>query len=292
MHYNYGLGQETKVGARAWSHSGSAAAFRSQVAYFPDHDLGVAVVMNGPCGQGPGAALDAVARLWIPDAEKASEQTQPTNPGGRVPSRVAESLQGWWQVDLDAVRDPETAWLGTWGGSFRLENREGRLMLVPRIYPGMYAGRAKPEPVEMRWAKGDTLVPERGGGASYRVRRDASGAVTALQKVDPPHRLTVGYQRVVPVAPSDAQLAEYVGDYRNPEMDITYRISVEQGRLTLSSVWEVLPTASFEPMSRDRFETASRHFSTMLFERDPNGRPGRIRLQSSALANLVLERLE
>lgn len=297
--YNYGLVSAGKIGLRAWDHSGSEAAFGSQVAYFPDYDVGIAVLMNGrhDCAKGVVAAFDEVARIWLSrPVDVAAERARDSKGKRTVPAKLRAALEGVWAVDFDASRDAKSGWTGVSGVPFKVTNADGQLTLQPFLYSGMYEGKAAPAPVLLQLGSGEVLYPQ--GAAkfavakSYRVRRAADGAVIGLEYVTAADQPVVTYRRINVPELTPAQLAEYVGDYRNAEVDVTYRVSIEQGRIMLRSMWEVLPTTSFRAMGTDRFDSSSRVLGTLLFERDEHGRPSRIRIQSSALSNLLLDRIE
>jgi CubicO group peptidase (beta-lactamase class C family) len=65
---------------------------------------------------------------------------------------------------------------------------------------------------------------------------------------------------------NDATLANCAGVYRSTELDATYRLSVERGRLTLRMNWN--PTITMEPVVQDEFSGGG---ITLVFRRGGSG---------------------
>lgn len=74
-------------------------------------------------------------------------------------------------------------------------------------------------------------------------------------------------KRVEPPQLSEAQLAAYAGTYNSVELDATYTLKVEQGKLTLRNAWS--PVENLTPLTKDGFE--SEEYGTIVFRRDVNG---------------------
>jgi hypothetical protein len=70
---NYGLGLflESKAGRTAWSHGGVIDGFRAQVIYWPNEDVGVAVLANAAV-QGVHGIAEEIGRMWIEGDHQAS----------------------------------------------------------------------------------------------------------------------------------------------------------------------------------------------------------------------------
>jgi CubicO group peptidase (beta-lactamase class C family) len=73
-------------------------------------------------------------------------------------------------------------------------------------------------------------------------------------------------QRVAPPQLSETALAKYSGSYRSAELDATYTLKVEKGKLTLRNGWK--PEESLTPLTKDEFE--SEEYGTIVFRRDSN----------------------
>lgn len=90
----------------------------------------------------------------------------------------------------------------------------------------------------------------------------AGGATRYLKQMQGRKYGTGRFERIDVVAPTSQQLSEYAGDYFSAELNVTYRFSIEQGKLTcriLNADAGVMPSG-FQPMLRDEFVSiADRH---------------------------------
>jgi hypothetical protein len=75
------------------------------------------------------------------------------------------------------------------------------------------------------------------------------------------------YESVVAVDPNAAQLAEYAGAFVSEEIDPVYRMSVQDGKLTMTRLKN--KPDSLRPATQDVFVG---HIGTIRFSRDANGR--------------------
>lgn len=87
--------------------------------------------------------------------------------------------------------------------------------------------------------------------------------------------------------PAPEDLEAYAGDYRSPELEVTYRVRVEDGGLVLRTPE---PRAGdLEPEGEDRFRSGGTVFR---FIRDADGSVNELRLDAGRVRNLRLERLD
>ncbi len=78
---------------------------------------------------------------------------------------------------------------------------------------------------------------------------------------------TATYIRADTVVLNDAMLAEYVGNYRSDEIDVTQTWKVEKGKLVVSAGYR--PLGTLEPTYKDGF---TRGGSVIDVTRDARGR--------------------
>jgi CubicO group peptidase (beta-lactamase class C family) len=83
-------------------------------------------------------------------------------------------------------------------------------------------------------------------------------------------------QRIEPLQLSATELAAYKGDYQSAELEATYTLKVEQGKLTLRNGWN--PAENLTPLTKDGFE--SDEYGTIVFRRDANGQVGGFRVNT------------
>lgn len=254
LNYGFGLTLSRIAGRRAISHSGSDAGFRAYFLYFPAEDFAVAITANTPFEQDQKAL--AVAKLYLP---------------ATVPDDIPKA------VDLDAALGAALAgvYLPPYDGSLTVEWRNGHLLL-----------RAEPVPVRLVFRQDGTF--DKGThGTHYRPLKNDDGTIRALEKVTADGNRPVVYTRVEPLKMADAALAELVGDYRCPELDITYSFVAREGQLVASSIWGIKPVP-YKPVAKDRFE--SEKGDNLTVDRDSAGRPTGLRFSSSRIRHVLLQK--
>ena len=92
-----------------------------------------------------------------------------------------------------------------------------------------------------------------------------------------------------PATPTEAQLAEYAGRYRSPELDMTYEIVHADGGL-LARHWRTGPTA-LAPAGEDAFSGDPRRFPELRFRRDESGRVVAFTVTGTRVRDLIFERV-
>ena len=92
-----------------------------------------------------------------------------------------------------------------------------------------------------------------------------------------------------PATPTEAQLREYAGRYRSPELDMTYEIVVESGSL-VARHWRTGPSA-LAPAGEDAFSGNPRLFPELRFRRDGSGRVVAFTVTGGRVRDLIFERV-
>ena len=87
---------------------------------------------------------------------------------------------------------------------------------------------------------------------------------------------------------SESQLAEFVGDYRSPELDSSYKIIIQDGRL-MAEHWRNRPSV-LTPRTADSFEGDQWWFPEVRFVRDGRGRVNGFMVSGPRVRNLIFER--
>ena len=93
-----------------------------------------------------------------------------------------------------------------------------------------------------------------------------------------------------PAMPTEAQLREYAGRYRSPELDMTYEIVVEGGSL-VAHHWRTGPSI-LAPAGEDAFSGNPRLFPELRFRRDGSGRVVAFTVTGGRVRDLIFERVE
>jgi CubicO group peptidase (beta-lactamase class C family) len=235
---------------REIAHSGGTAGYRAWLARYPDRDrLSLALLCNhGDIN--PVAIGRRVIDVFLgPDDEAADAE--------RVAANVEVPLE-------ELVR---------WADPY-LHTRTDSIVRISVRNGGLYFGAVRTRPLgEDRFAVGlsDLVV-------SFATEED--GTRTATLADDPKRR----YRALPAVTPTPEDLAEYVGSYTSEELDVTYSVEFQDGKLLFRRPLEEPRT--LEPLFRDAFALsdpllerfpARALFATAVawparFERDASGR--------------------
>jgi CubicO group peptidase (beta-lactamase class C family) len=202
--YGLGIAIDTYRGLRRLEHSGGDAGFRSEVMWFPDQELGLAVVSN-LASFNPTQAAAKVAELYL------SEKMSPPKQAPATVPLETEALQRF---------------AGTYGfsdaGMLRATVDQGKLWLVP---PGGSRLELKPVGTARFYLAG---TEENALFVEFISKPDAG--MTA--KVIPPTGAPTQGDRIAPMAPpTSEELARYAGVYWSEELETQYTILVRGGGL-------------------------------------------------------------
>ena len=257
--YAVGLVVGTLRGLPVVSHGGAWGGFRGHFLRFPDQKFAVATFCNLTTA-GPDSLAQKVAAIYIGDRMQPDTAGVWTEALGKAP-RVEMSA-----ADL-------RKFLGVWRNEERGEVRRTRL-------------------------KGDTLVSAGAtptkyvplGGNRFRIE---SGSEIRFEVDSAPARMIVRttsgkvtFTRADTVALDAAKLAEYAGDYRSDEAEVTQTWKVEKGELAVYVGYRRLGV--LEPTYKDGF---TRGGSVIDMMRDQKGRITGFLVQSGRVRNLRFTRV-
>lgn len=212
INYGFGLTREIVAGHDALVHSGADAGFYSRFAYLPEQDFAVVLLANN--WMDLASYLEKIVALHFDGS--ATSASQPL-PAAIRPKRVL----------LQAVQ-----------GNYM---RPGGALLMIRAEAGGAVMSRLNSPAEQVIFRVDGTFDDgdkwRRLGDFYRPVFDSRGRVTAVEYggVDTVQGKVYRLQRVERAAPSIADLNQLVGEYHSAELDITYRIVMTEGKLTIGS---------------------------------------------------------
>lgn len=215
------------------SHSGGTAGYSTFLARFPEHHLSIAILGNV-------YALDGGAHTYrIVDA-LIGEKLAPV--AGSVPATLtADQLA----AHTGLFRSPEHDLLvRTWVSA-------GRLVLnnVPLTPTGPH-----------------TFVGPTGTKYTFdQLTEDRPRRLTFTA-----NRIPRSFNAVLPAQPTMAKLAEYVGDYYSPELDITLPVTLANGQLSVRA--RPAPATPAQPAFTDAFTVRIETPWLLTFTRDESGR--------------------
>ena len=267
--YALGLGIGEYRGEREIAHSGGTAGYRAWLARYPDRDrLSLALLCNhGDIN--PVAVGHRVIDVFLGPADEAADAASPT-PRVEVP---LEDLKRWADPYLHTHTD----------STVRITVRNGAL----------HFGAVRTTPLgEDRFTVGLS-------GLVVAFAKEEDGTRTATLADDPKRR----YRAMPTVTPTPEELAEYVGSYTSDELDVTYSVEFQDGKLLFRRPLDKPRT--LEPLFQDAFELSDpllkrfpvrALFATTVawparFERDAAGRVTTLYISdSSRVRRLRFER--
>lgn len=266
--YGFGLDCLKIAGATSVSHDGAEAKFTSTFIHFMDQKLSVVVLANTPAKTRTRA--EQIAAIYL--GAKAGEEAPAVD---AIPQRIqpsqpqSSSLAGLYASFGALVR------LGYTDGKLQLVRSKDTLDLVLRADGTVDAG--------------DEV---RGKGEYYRIIRATNGTVQALQegRADEGGR-PIRYQRVHAVDAKRVDLNAYIGRYRSAELDATYSVYLEDGKLKARSLWSSKPLV-LEPLYEDAFKGGSWMFSHIGFERRGGAKARALLLSNGRARNVRFERVQ
>ncbi len=246
--YLLGLQSGMYKGLPVIEHGGADAGYRSSLLRFPSERMSIACLCNLTIN--PTALGRQVADVFL------EAKLRTAVPDSAVPMTLsAQQLSSHVGVYQDAVSDEER----------RIVVREGKLFSddVESIPIAETRFRLKDQPMELTFT-GRRLTVARLGAKPQELE--------LLQLV----------------TPSATDLAEFAGRYYSEEIDSTYSVRVESGKLVVHR--KKVLTHVLEPASQDRF-FGIQGFGNLRFERDQAGTVSGFRLSEGRVFHLLFRRV-
>ena len=196
--YAAGLGISKYRGLRTVSHGGSFVGFRAGMLQFPDQRFSTYVLCNVASAQ-PMRLAHAVSDIYL-ESDFTEEKDAPIEGELSVPEAELEKWTGtYWDHSTGGLAEIEIV-----EGSLRWKEAERRFVPL-----------------------GERRFAAVGATSRSDIRFDADGK-SATMTVHSPGQRAFRYERVEPVAPTVGELARAIGLYRCSELDVTYRIELDE----------------------------------------------------------------
>jgi len=256
--YAYGLLVDNHIGAREISHDGGWAAYATNISNFPDQKVGIILLSNSGNFNANGES-DAVARLLLNLKASAGRKVEDLSklPTVKVDSNILKKYAGTYQLG--------PGWLVT----FTIEN--GQMMTQA-------TGEDK-FPTDL---KSDTAlwVPAYHSSVKFVQITDKANAIVYHGKVS---------KRVTPIKVDPSQLGQFVGSYYSNELEATYRVTLENGRLMGHHMRLGDFNLSPDMIAVDTFGSAAG--GSMAFYRDEQNKVIGFKLSGGRIRNIIFERM-
>ncbi|MBC7791684.1 MAG: serine hydrolase [Anaerolineae bacterium] len=262
--YAAGLTTGSHNGMKTVRHGGSWAGYRAELLRFPERHVSVAVLCNLATSN-PSTLADRVATIVLGPQQVAGPISRQKPSATKQPSAVKLS-----SADLarftGSFRNTES------GDVLDISIKNDKLLLsiapyldVVPVGASRFEARGAGVPIVL------TFEPSKnGGGLTLRL-------VAGTQKPSI-------YAAFTPVVLTEAQLAEYAGQYYSEELDATYAFSVDSGALTLRRTGA---ERRLQPTVADSF--SARQLS-LRFTRGANNRVTGVSINAGRVRNIRFEK--
>lgn len=210
--YAFGLHVSRYQGLTTVSHSGTLPGYRAEMIRFPDQRFSVICLAN-VSNLNAGKLARQVADIYL------SEQFKPDEAENRLsaiaPSQFIKLSEQELAGNAGSYRDPLT------NDFWQLSSAEGNLVAATT------KGNFKFAPLSRNHFRSTNLNPIR------ELVFESSTNKPMLMRVNTDGRPSVAFDAVTPASPTAGQLAEYVGEYYSNELQVTYKVVLEKGKLYL-----------------------------------------------------------
>lgn len=265
--YASGLVIGTYRGLPVVDHGGADAGYRSDFARFPEQHFSAAVLCNF-ADTNPSKLVHQVADIVLSKdfkepPKKTEQEAAKTAVVAMTAEQMAEVAGTYWKTEGDEF---QTILL-----------KDGKLIVD---FGGNEYHSLQPI-AESHFHVSDVSW---GDHLDIHFVRAAAGKPAYLEQSWDGGTPSV-YQWVVAVSPTAAQLGEYAGVFVSEEIDPVYRMSIQDGKLTLTRLKN--KPDPLRPTTRDVFVG---QIGTIRFLRDPNGRPSGFNLDAGRIQGFRFKR--
>ena len=265
--YALGIGIGNHRGLKTISHSGGDAGYRSFVVWFPDQELGVAVLTGHASFDCSGCAFkvaDAVLGNNLaaePKKAPALTSAQTNRNYVKLDSRIFKQFAGAYKLDA--------------GITANFYEKEGRFIAE---VPGQ--GTTELHPL----GTNRFLLETPSGELEFSAQKDGGMRL----KFSHEGGSTINGERIAVTAWEPKDLEALQGVYWSDELETQYTVKLKDGKLTAEHIRhgtiELLPTA------QDLFATREWFMAQVKFERDQSGQVSGVRLGGGRLTGILFKR--
>jgi CubicO group peptidase (beta-lactamase class C family) len=244
--YGMGVFIDRYRGLNWWHHSGEWVGYRAAFSHFPDQHFSTLVLCNCVGNMAPMRMAKRVADLYLADDFARAEKSSSPQNSATVPTSSLERYAGaYWSEKNGALR--------------RFSIQDGKLVMVGpgMTYDMLPQGNGQFELVE----------PDSEHRDKYMFRSTNGESELETQEGGAP----VVYMAVKGSAPDPSHFKDYVGSYTNEELQSTWNLVVQNGKL-IRQQW-MAEDQELDPSFPDGFiADLSEGEFLMHFVRDGNGR--------------------
>jgi CubicO group peptidase (beta-lactamase class C family) len=262
LDYAFGLSIGPYRGLSTIGHSGGDAGYRSFAFWFPEQRFGV-VVLSNLGSFNPSRVARQIADIYLADKllPEAAAPKPPEPVAVKVNPEIFNAFTGRYLAD-------------SW--SVITITKEGDKLF------GQPEGQSKAEMIPL--AESKFAVKDVGGEVTFE--RDESGKITRFKLERTGQSQTAN--RIETTAATQAQLAEFSGDYYSTELGTTYTVIVKEGQLIAQHRRH--DDIKLTQLEGDRFRGSQWFFQRVQFTRDADKRVVGFRLTGGRVRNLRFDK--
>ncbi len=268
--YAFGLVVDNYRGLRRISHGGGDAGYRTFVAYFPEHELGV-VTLSNFASFNPGGLSMQAANLYLsehldaPQPSASPTEAKPELEQTELPVEKLKRLVGnYLLVELNTYRrirlqDNQLFYDREGQGSSPLTPlKDGRFLMlgVPNEFILTELPSQTNEPKRLRWI----------------IDGQPSSHLQAYE----------------PWEPSAQEIADFAGRYYSPELETAYTIVADGGNFVAKHRRH--EDISLKPRLKDHFSSHTWYFGSLRLERNSQNVVTGFRVSSGRVRNVLFEK--
>lgn len=261
LDYAFGLFHGEYKGLKTVGHGGGMLGFRTEMLRFPEQRFTV-ICLSNLATFDPGGECRKVADIFLADKLKAEAQTGDKAGQDAAPVPVARAV------------------LDSYAGKYRLD--AGPVVAITREEEGLFA-EVPGQPKFGLKALSETEFFEGTTGLKLSFSKDEkSGVFRILVRAG---GTEYAGEKLTIKSPSVEQLKEYAGTYSSVELDATYALFLEGGKLMVRV--KKNPPSILEMTDKDAFSASE---FKLAFNRNPSRQISGFTLDAGRVKNLVFEK--
>jgi CubicO group peptidase (beta-lactamase class C family) len=267
--YALGVGIGNHRGIKTISHGGADAGYRSFVVWFPEQELGVAV-LTGLASFDIGGTAYKMADALLADKLAPEEKPKPA-----ATTTPAQTNRNYVKLDSRLVKKFAGAYKLDVGLTANFFEKEGRLMAE---LPGQ--GTAELHPLDTN----RFFIDMPAGELEFLAQKDGAMRLKFLHQAGG----TVTGERIATTAWEPKDLEAFQGTYWSDELETQYTIRLKEGKLTAEHIRH--GTIELLPAMQDRFTTREWFMPEVKFQREPSGGVSGVTLGGGRLTGILFKR--
>jgi CubicO group peptidase (beta-lactamase class C family) len=256
--YGLGLAIGNYKGLKIVEHGGSDAGYRSHLMRFPDQRFSIACLCNLGAAA-PNQFARKVADIYLADQLKPDAPKDNTAGVKLSEKELADKAGAYWASSTEELG--------------RVTLTDGKLFFA---FDGAYFELIPLS--EKRF-----LIGAFNGEVTFESPSEGARRIV----ITSPGRSPVILDALAPATPNAGQLAEYAGDYYGEEIDSVYKLTVQDGKLTMKR--KKYRPVEMTPVAKDVFTAAGS--GSIRFTRDKQDRVTGLVLSRGRIKNFRFDRL-